>query len=532
MADVAVQGEPAPQEYQPHGWRRFVYAANHKDVGRLYLWFAVLAGIAGGILSMAMRAEMLEPGLQIFKNPHSYAVFATGHGLIMIFFMVLPALIGGFGNWLVPLMIGAPDTAFPRLNTVSFWLMPVAFGFLVLSMFVEGDGGAAGAGGGWSLYAPLTASGSFGPAMDFIILALYIAAASSILSAINFITTILNMRCPGMTLHKLPVFVWSILVAAFLILLSMPVLAATVTMLIADRHFGTAFFDPAGGGDPLLYQQLFWFFANPAAYALILPAFGIVTQIIAALAKRPVFGGLAIAYAMIVLGFLGFMGWADHLYTAGLAPATKAFFVFATLAAAVPLTVITGALIATLWGGVIRLSTPMLFALGFIVLFVLGGLSGLVMGANAVLRGSLFVTGHLHLVLAASAVFAIFAGWYFWFPKFTGYLYNEALSKLQFWLSFIGVILAFVPMLFLGLSGMARRAADYPDVYAGWNGVSSVGAFMAGAAVAVFLAAAVEAFIRKREAGDNPWNVIEPTLEWTLSSPPPFHSFNELPKIT
>lgn len=521
MAELPATDQTLSPEYHPRGWRRFVYATGHKDIGLMYLWFAIFAGIAGGGLSMVMRAELMEPGLQFFKNPHLYNVLATGHGLIMIFFVILPAMIGGFGNWLVPLMIGAPDMAFPRLNNFAFWLLPVAFGFLIASFFTGGDLGGRGIGGGWMLYAPLSTSGSPGPAIDFVIVALHTAAASTVLTAITFITTILNMRCPGMTLSKLPVFVWSILVAAFLLLFSMPVLAATVTMLITDRHFGTSFFDPAGGGDPVLYQQLFWFFANPCAYALILPAFGIIAHVIATFAQKPVFGGLAIAHAMIGLGFLSFMGWADHLYTAGLSPGSKAFFVFATLAAMVPLSIMVTSLMATLWGGAIQFRAPMLFAIGFIVLFTLGGLSGVMMAAGATLRGTVYVAGHLHMVLGMSAVFAMFAGWYFWFPKFTGYLYNEILAKIHFWLIFAGVNFAFIPMLVLGLNGMPRRLADYPDGYALWNLLSSLGAFTAGAAVLVFAIGLVEAFLRKRQAGANPWGPAATTLEWTVSSPPP-----------
>jgi|MDTC01.1.fsa_nt_gb cytochrome c oxidase subunit 1 len=530
MSEITFASPHASHDHLPSGWKRWVFSTNHKDIGTLYLILAAVGGVVGGLAALVIRMELAAPGLQYIQDVQFYNVLVTAHGFLMVFWFVMPAMIGGFGNWFVPLMIGAPDMAFPRLNNISFWLLAAGLVMLVIAGMISG-----GPGTGWTVYPPL-ANADFhpGPAVDFGILSLHLAGASSILGAINFITTIFNMRAPGMAIHRMPLFVWGIMATALILLLVMPVLAGALTMLLTDRNFGTTFFDPAGGGDPLLWQHLFWFFGHPEVYILIIPGFGVVSQVVSTFSKKPLFGYLGMCYATIGIGIIGSIVWAHHMFTAGMDVDSRAYFTIATMIVAVPTGIKMFSWIATMWGGSIKFRAPMLFCMGFLFLFVIGGVGGVGL-ANAPLAIPLhdtqYIVGHFHFTMSIAAWFTMYAAFYYWIGKMSGYQYPRKYGLAHFWFTFVGVIMIFIPQHLLGLAGMPRRVPDYPDAYAGWNMISSWGAYMTMVGTAFFIYIVWRTFHDKVKCPANEWGEGATTLEWTVPSPAPFHTHVQIPKI-
>ena len=515
----------AHHDEHPAGLSRWLFTTNHKDIGTLYLLFSLLMLFVGGAMALVIRAELFQPGMQIV-DPHFFNQMTTMHALIMVFGAVMPGFVG-FANWLIPMMIGAPDMALPRMNNWSFWILPFAFTLMLAGLFLPGGGPA----GGWTLYAPLSVQA--GMSMDFTIFAIHMLGISSVLGAMNIIVTVLNMRAPGMTLLKMPMFVWTWLITAFLLIAAMPVLAGAVTMLLTDRHFGTSFFDAAGGGDPVMFQHIFWFFGHPEVYIMILPAFGIASHIIPTFARKPLFGYESMVYATASIAFLSFIVWAHHMFTVGMPAAGELFFMYATMLIAEPTGVKVFNWVATMWRGSMTFETPMLYAIAFVFLFTIGGLSGLMLAiapADFQYQDTYFVVAHFHYVLFSGSVMAMMGGVYYWLPKWTGHMYSETLGKTHFWLTAIFFNITFFPQHFLGLAGMPRRIPDYALQFAGFNQISSIGAFGLGLSQLLFVYIVWKTVRGGKKATNSVWEGAE-GLEWTLSSPPPYHSFATAPKI-
>jgi cytochrome c oxidase subunit 1 len=511
--------------HHPSGLMRWITTTNHKDIGTLYLWFSFIMFLVGGAMAMVIRAELFKPGLQIV-TPEFFNGLTTMHGLIMVFGAIMPAFVG-FANWLIPMQIGAPDMAFARMNNWSFWILPFAATLLVLSLFMPG--GAPGV--GWTMYAPLTVQQGIG--MDLLIFSVHLLGMSSIMGSINIITTILNLRAPGMTLMRMPMFCWTWLITAYLLLAAMPVLAGAVTMTLTDRHFGTSFFNAAGGGDPVLYQHLFWFFGHPEVYIMILPSFGVISEIIPTFSRKPLFGYEAMVYATASIAFLSFIVWAHHMFTVGMPLAGEMFFMLSTMLISIPTGVKVFNWCTTMWRGSISFEPPMLFAVAFLFLFTIGGFSGLMMAmapADFQYHDTYFIVAHFHYVLVPGAVFAIMGGVYYWLPKWSGHMYSMTLAKWHFWLSAISVNVLFFPQHFLGLAGMPRRIPDYSTQFADWNMVSSLGGFAFGLSQLLFPIVIWQCVRGGAKATDRVWDGAH-GLEWELPSPPPHHSWEDAPSL-
>jgi cytochrome c oxidase subunit 1 len=522
----AVMEHEEHHDHHPTGIKRWLFTTNHKDIGTLYLWFSFIMLLVGGAMAMVIRAELFEPGLQ-FVEPQFFNQMTTMHGLIMVFGAIMPAMVG-LANWQVPMMIGAPDMALPRMNNWSFWILPFAGTLLVSTLFMKGGAPAFG----WTFYAPL--STTFAPdSTDFFIFSVHLLGLSSIMGSINIIATVLNMRAPGMTLMKMPLFVWTWFITAFLLIAVMPVLAGAVTMMLTDRHFGTSFFNAAGGGDPVLFQHVFWFFGHPEVYIMILPAFGVISQIIPTFARKPLFGYSSMVYATASIAFLSFIVWAHHMFTTGMPVAGELYFMYATVMIAVPTAVKVFNWTATMWRGSMTFETPMLWAIAFVFLFTIGGFSGLMLGvapSDMQYHDTYFVVAHFHYVLVTGALFGIIAAVYYWLPKWTGHMYDEKLGKIHFWWSVIAVNVLFFPQHFLGLAGMPRRIPDYALQFADWNMVSSIGGFAFGLAQLLFLYIVIKCIRGGEKATSQVWEGAH-GLEWTVPSPAPYHTFATAPEV-